>query len=326
MLVATNDHWHALVALAALRAGKDIYIEKPLGVTIAEGRFLADAVKKTDRIFMHGTEQRSMASVRRVCELVRNGRLGKVAKVQVSCPRGRSLGPKVKAAAVPAGLDFDMYTGPSPKRDFDPRRIDQKCHFHIADYCPSGFMGAWGIHHHDIVNWAMDLDNTGPVTIEGTGEFPAPNDLGDCAIKWNIIYTYANGMTMDFRDGSQFPKGDGIRFTGDKGWIQMRYGGATTASDTDILKSKIGPDDVRLYDVGKGDDNFNFLQCVKSRKESCSPVEAAHRATAIGYLGDIACRLKRKLHFDPKKEVFKNDDEANKLLSRPMRAPWKLEA
>ena len=133
-------------------------------------------------------------------------------------------------------------------------------------------------------------------------------------------------MTMDFRDGSQFPKGNGIRFTGDKGWIQIRYGGATTASDTDILRSKIGPDDVRLYDAGKGDDNFNFLQCVKSRKESCSPVEAAHRATAIGYLGDIACRLKRKLNFDPKKEVFKNDDEANKLLSRPMRGPWKLEA
>ena len=325
VLVATNDHWHVLVALAALRAGKDIYVEKPLGVTIADGRFLADAVKKTDRIFMHGTEQRSMASVRRVCELVRNGRIGKVTKVTTACPGGNKAGPP-KISPVPDWLDFDMYTGPSPKRDYDPRRISTRFHWHMTDYCPSGFMAGWGIHHHDIVHWALDLDNTGPVVIEGSAAYAPSGDLCDAPMSWKVAYTYAGGMTMDFVDGKKFPKGNGIKFEGDKGWIQMHYGGATSASDVKILGSKITDKDVRLYDVGKGDDNFNFLQCVKSRKATCSPVEAAHRSSSVGFLGEIACRLKRKLKFDPNKEIFPGDDEANKLLSRPMRAPWKLEA
>ena len=326
VLVTTNDHWHVLVALAALKAGKDIYVEKPLGVTVAEGRFLADAVKKTDRIFMHGTEQRSMASVRRVCELVRNGRIGKITKVTSACPGGLKSGPP-KIQAAPDTLDFDMYTGPSPKCDFDPRRIHTKYHFHIADYCPTGFLTGWGIHHHDIVHWALDLDNTGPTAIEGTAEYAPAADLCNCPVTWSIDYTYPGGIKMTFVDGKKFPGGNnGIKFEGAKGWIQMRYGGATKASDVKILGSAMGPNDVRLYDAGKGDDNFNFVQCVKSRKETCSPVEAAHRSSAVGYLGEIACRLKRKLKFDPKKEVFVGDAEANKLLSRPMRAPWKLEA
>ena len=325
VLVATNDHWHVLVALAALRAKKDIYVEKPLGVTVAEGRFLAEAVKKTDRIFMHGTEQRSMASVRRVCELVRNGRIGKVTKVITACPGGLKSGPP-KITAVPAGLDFDMYTGPSPKCEFDARRIHTRYHFHISDYCPTGFLTGWGIHHHDIFNWAMGLDNTGPVAIEGVADYAPPTDLCDCPVTWKINYTYAGGMTMTFVDGKQFPHGNGVKYVGTEGWIQLHYGGATSASDPKILGSKITDKDVRLYDTGKGDDNFNFVQCVKSRKETCSPVEAAHRSSAVGYLGEIACRLKRKLKFDPAKEIFPDDAEANKLLSRPMRAPWKLEA
>jgi len=323
VLVATNDHWHVLVALAALKAGKDIYVEKPLGVTVAEGRFLADAVKKTDRIFMHGTEQRSMASVRRVCELVRNGRIGKVTKITSACPGGLKSGPP-KITVVPETLDFDMYTGPSPKCKFDARRIHTRYHFHITDYCPTGFLTGWGIHHHDIVHWAMGWDDTGPVAIEGVADYAPKTDLCDCPVTWTIDYEYAGGVKMKFVDGKQFPKANGIKFEGDKGWIQMHYGGATKASDVKILGQKIGDGDVRLYDTGKGDDNFNFVQCVKSRKESCSPAEAAHRSSAVGYLGEIACRLKRKLKFDPKKELFVGDDEANKLLSRPMRDPWKL--
>jgi len=323
VLVATNDHWHVLVALAALKAGKDIYVEKPLGVTVAEGRFLADAVKKTDRIFMHGTEQRSMASVRRVCELVRNGRIGKVTKVTTACPGGVRSGPP-KITAVPDTLDFDMYTGPSPKCKFDARRIHTRYHFHISDYCPTGFLTGWGIHHHDIFHWAMGFDDTGPVAIEGVADYAPKTDLCDCPVTWTINYEYAGGVKMTFVDGKKFPRANGIKFEGDKGWIQLHYGGATSASDPKILGSKITDSDVRLYDAGKGDDNFNFVQCVKSRKETCSPIEAAHRSTAVGYLGEIACRLKRKLKFDPKTELFVGDDEAGKLLSRPMRAPWKL--
>jgi predicted dehydrogenase len=325
VLVATNDHWHVLTALAALRAHKDIYVEKPLGVTIHEGRFLVDAVKKTDRVFMHGTEQRAIAKVRHVCELVRNGRIGRVRKVTVWCPGGRVSGPP-KLEPVPDWLDFDMYTGPSPRREFDARRIIPQFHWHISDYAPSGFLAGWGIHNYDIVHWALDLDHTGPLAIEGQASYPPKGGLCDCPVTWKIVYTYASGLTMDFVDGSNLAQGDGIKFEGDKGWIRMHYGGQALASDAKILASKIGSNDVRLYDAGAGDDNFNFLQCVKSRKATCSPIEAAHRSSSVGFLGAIACQLKRKLQWDPKREVFPGDDEANTLLSRPMRGPWTLDA
>ncbi len=327
VLAGTIDHWHVLVALAALKAGKDIYVEKPLGKNIGEGRALLDAVRKTDRIFMHGTESRSMASTRRVCELVRNGRIGKVSKIITACPGGLTSGPP-KVAPVPAFLDYDMYTGPAPKRPYDPKRINGQYHFHISDYCSSGFMAAWGVHLHDVVHWAMDLDDTGPVEIEGTAKYPPKGDLCDCAVSWKVNYTYPGGLKMEFVDHRGWKHGgnNGIRFEGSKGWIVMRYGGAAKASDPKILGSKIGPNEVHLYDTGKGDDNFNFVQCVKSRKQTCSPIAAAHHSSGIGYLGEIACRLRRKLKWDPKKDLFKDDDEANKFVSPPMRAPWKLEA
>jgi len=327
VLVGTIDHWHVLVALAALKGGKDIYVEKPVGRNIREGRVLMEAVKKTDRIFTGGTESRSIASTRRICELVRNGRIGKVTKLITACPGGLTSGPP-KTAPVPDFLDFDMYTGPSPKRPYDPKRISTRFHFHINDYCGSGFMSGWGIHIHDIAHWAMDLDNTGPVEIEGKGTYPPKGHLCDCPLTWKVQYTYANGLKMEFVDGKKWPygHGNGVRFEGTKGWITTHYGGAAKASDPKILGSKIGPNEVHLYNTGKGDDNFNFIECVKNRKQTCSPANAAHYSAAIGHLGEIACRLGRKLKWDPAKDVFANDDEANKLVSAPVRAPWKLEA
>jgi len=327
VIVGTNDHWHVLIALAALKAGKDIYVEKPVGKNIHEGRVLLEAVKKSDRIFTGGTESRSIAATRHICELVRNGRIGKVTKIVTACPGGRTAGPQ-KTAPVPGWLDFDMYTGPAPKRPYDPKRISGAYHFHLRDYCSSGFMAAWGIHVHDIAHWAMDLDDTGPVEIEGTAVYPPKGDLLDCPLTWKVNYTYANGLRMEFVDGKKWPhgRGNGIHFVGTKGWITTYYGGAAKASDPKILGSKIGPNETHLYNTGKGDDNYNFVACVKSRKPTCSPANAAHSSAAIGYLGEIACRLKRKLRWDPAKDEFKNDAEANTLVSCPMRAPWTLEA
>jgi len=325
VMVGTNDHWHVLIALAALKAGKDIYVEKPVGKNIREGRALLEALKKSDRIFAGGTESRAMASTRRICELVRNGRIGKVTKIITACPGGITSGPP-KAAPVPDFLDFDMYTGPAPKRPYDPKRISTRYWFHISDYCSSGFMAGWGVHVHDIAHWAMGLDHTGPIEIEGKATYPPKGDLCDCPLTWKVEYTYADGLKMEFVDGGNFADGsDGVRFEGTKGWITTHYGGAAKASDPKILASKIGPNEVHLYDVGKGDDNFNFIQCVKSRKQTCSPAEAAHHSAAIGYLGEIACRLGRKLKWDPAKDVFEKDDEANTLVSCPMRPPWNLE-
>ncbi|NQT51203.1 Gfo/Idh/MocA family oxidoreductase [bacterium] len=327
VMVGTIDHWHVLIALAALKAGKDIYVEKPVGKNIGEGRALLNAVKKSGRIFTGGTESRAMASTRRICELVRNGRIGKVKKIITACPGGLTSGPP-KPAPVPHFLDYDMYTGPAPKRPYDPKRIHTRYHYHISDYCSSGFMAAWGVHVHDIAHWAMGLDDTGPAEIEGEAAYPPKGDLCDNPLTWKVQYTYADGLKMEFVGGSNWPygHGNGVRFEGTKGWITTHYGGAAKASDPKILGSKIGPNEIRLYNVGKGDDNFNFLQCVKSRKQTCSPANAAHSSAAIGYLGEIACRLGRKLKWDPAKEVFENDDEANKLVSPPMRPPWKLEA
>jgi len=327
VMVGTIDHWHVLIALAAIKAGKDVYVEKPVGKNIGEGRALLNAVNKSDRIFSGGTESRAMASTRRICELVRNGRIGQVKKIITACPVGLASGPP-KIAPVPAFLDFDMYTGPAPKRPYDPRRIDGRYHFHISDYCSSGFMAAWGVHIHDIAHWAMGLDDTGPVEIAGKAKYPPKGDLCDSPLTWKVQYTYANGLKMEFVDGKSWPHGgsNGVRFEGTKGWITTHYGGSAKASDPKILASKIGPNETRLYDAGKGDDNFCFIQCVKSRKETCSPANAAHHSAAIGYLGEIACRLGRKLKWDPKKEVFAGDDEANALVSPPMRAPWTLHA
>jgi predicted dehydrogenase len=325
VLVATNDHWHVLVGLAAVRAGKDVYIEKPLGATVREGRAMVEAVRKHKRIFMHGTEQRSFDSVRRACELVRNGRLGKVRKVTTACPGGIHCGPP-RPTDVPDWLDFDMYTGPAPKRPYDERRISTRWHFHITDYCPSGFLGAWGVHHHDVFHWAMDLDHTGPVKIEGTATYPPKGDLCDAPLTWKVEYTYADGLKMVCVDGRQYPHAsDGVLYEGTEGWLHMRYGGGVKASDPKILASKIGPNEIRLHDDGKGDDNVSFVRCVRERKETCSPAEAAHRSSALGYLGAIACRLKRPLRFAPEKEIFPDDAEATALLSRPMRGPWTLE-
>ena len=325
--VTTNDHWHVLIALAALKAGKDIYVEKPVGKNIREGRVLMEAVKKSDRIFAGGTESRATASTRRICELVRNGRIGKVTKIITACPGGVTSGPP-KTAPVPDFLDFDTYTGPAPKRPYDPKRISTQYWFHINDYCSSGFMAGWGVHVHDIAHWAMGLDHTGPVEIEGKATYPPKGDLCDSPLTWKVQYTYADGLKMEFVDGGQWPhgQGNGVRFEGTQGWITTHYGGAAKASDPKILASKIGPNEVHLYDAGKGDDNFNFVECVKSRKQTCSPAEAAHHSAAIGYLGEIACRLGRKLKWDPAKDVFEKDDEANTLVSCPMRPPWNLNA
>ena len=156
-----------------------------------------------------------------------------------------------------------------------------------ADNWTSGFLAGGGIHNYDIVHWALNLDHTGPVAIEGQATYPPAGDLCDCPVTWKIVYTYAKGLTMDFVDGANLPQGNGIKFEGQDGWIQMHYGGQVTASDPKILSSKIGDNEVHLYDAGPGDDNFNFVRCVKSRKVTCSPIEAAHRSSSVGFLGAI---------------------------------------
>lgn len=319
--IATPDHWHVLVGIAAVKAGKDVYVEKPLGITIAEGQAMRKAVLENKCVFMHGTEQRGTPEVRKMCELVRNGRIGKLHTITVACPGGEEIGPQPEVP-VPKGFDYDMWLGPARWAPYNDLRCKQPVHFWISDYCSSGFVCGWGIHHLDVAQWGNGTNNTGPVEIEGHGTFPKKGSLSDTPLTWRLEYRYANGVKMIFTDMSQNP--EGIRFEGTEGWIFKAYGNPAQAHPPSLLDSVIRPDEVHLYETDS--DDHCFLECVKSRKETCSPIEVAHRSTTIGYLGHIAILLKRKLRWDPQKERFVNDPEADKLLSREMRPPWRLPA
>ena len=318
VMIAPPDHWHVLIGIAAIKAGKDVYLEKPLGITIEEGKAIRKAVKESNRVFMHGTEQRGMPDVRKVCELVRNGRIGKLHTITVACPKGEEI-PEQPEMPIPQGFDYDRWLGPARKTPYTEKRVSTPFFFFISDYSPSGFVCAWGVHHLDIAQWANGTDDTGPVEVEGHGVYPK-SGLADTALTWKIEYKYSSGVRMIFTDSTQNP--EGYKFEGTNGWIFKAYRQPATASDPAILQSEIRPGEIHLYETDA--DDHCFLECIKSRKETCSPIEAAHRSTTIGYLGDISMRLGRKLRWDPVKEEFVGDAEANKMLSREMRAPWHL--
>ena len=315
-MIATPDHWHVPIATAAVRAGKDIYVEKPLGMTIAEGQVLRDTVRQYGAVFQHGTQQRAARQFRHACELVRNGYLGELKTIKVACPGGREIGPQ-PIAPVPKGLEWNMWLGPAPWAPYTPARLHAKWYF-ISDYATSGFIAGWGIHHVDIAQWALDADHSGPTEIEGRAVFPA-DGLYDTPLTWNIDYTYANGVRMNFTDNRQ--NRQGTRFEGTKGWVHVARNGID-AHPKSLLTTTIGPNEIQLYRCSN--DHRNFVECVKSRSETCSPIEAAHRSTTVCYLGHIATLLGRRLRWNPSEERFVNDPEADRYLTRAMREPWRL--
>ena len=322
VMIATPDHWHALVAVTAAEAGKDIYCEKPLAYSIVEGRAIVDAVKRFGTVWQTGSWQRSVRDFRFASELVRNGRIGRVHTVRVGLPDGHSLAENGgnKPAPVPAGFDYDMWLGPAPEAPYSPNR----CHWNfrwISDYS-GGQLTDWGGHHCDIAQWAMGTELTSPVEIEGSAEFPRAEDgLFDTAKYYRFVCTYAEGFTMIVADRTQQPKGMGVHFEGTEGWIHVDRG-RIDASPKSLLTSTIGPHEIHLY---RSDDHHqNFLDCIRSREEAITPARIAHRSIMIGHLGLIAMKLGRKVRWDPKAERFLNDVEADRMLSRPMRSPWHL--
>ncbi len=319
VMIATPDHWHVPIAIAAVAAGKDIYVEKPLGVTIDEGKKLRAAVRRYGAVFMHGTEQRSMSRFRQACELVRNGRIGKVHTVLAGCPGGRRGGAEAPAE-VPAGLDYDRWLGPAPRKPYSAARVRTYGWYYISDYASSGFMAGWGVHPIDIAQWGLGADDSGPVAVEGTGDIPA-DGLFDTPVTWRVEYTYADGMRMIFTDSSGWGfGGEGVRFIGTDGWIHVSRSQGLSASSESVLRSTIGPNEIRL--CRSDSDDGNFIECVKTRRPTAAPIEAAHRSTTVCYLGHIAIVLGRKLRWDPAAERFVGDDAANRMLVRAYREPW----
>jgi len=315
VLIVTPDHWHAIMTVMAARAGKDIYCEKPLSLTIAGGRAMVEAVRRYGVVLQTGTHHRSKDRIRFVCELVRNGRIGRLKRIIIQTGAyGR--GPDWKPMLVPEGLDYDMWLGPAPWVPYHKNRCIYKFRM-ILDYS-GGQVTNTGAHSIDICQWANGTELTGPVEVEDLGgEFPK-DGLHDTASKVHFRVVFANGVEMICRG-----KGPSqvARFEGTKGWIDCGYSEFKTYPES-LKDSVIGPNEIHLY---KSRNHYrNFLDCVKTRQEPIAPVEIGHRSSTVCHLGNIAMLLGRKLKWDPEKERFTNDPAANRMVARSMRAPWRL--
>ena len=338
VVISTPDHQHAVLAVNAVRAGKDVYLQKPASLTISEGRIMADAVKASGRIFQIGSQQRSWVQFHRACELVRNGRVGDVKHVEIGLP-GDPSGPDAPEMPVPAGFNYDAWLGTTPQVYYTEMRVHPQKGFDCPGWlrCEqfgAGMITGWGAHHVDTAHWGMNTELTGPVEIWGWAEFPT-HGLWNVHGKFQTDSRYANGMTMSI--SGDYP--NGIKFIGTKGWLFVTREGNVTpsdptsgkpsgkpleASDPKILDSVIGPNEIHLATAEEH--HANWLDCVRTRKEPLAPAEIAHRACSTCLLNHIAMKLKRHLHWDPVKERFENDDEANAMLSRPQRAPYGFKA
>ena len=317
VVVATPEFWHSVVVVEAARAGKDIYCEKALAISVAEGRAMCEAVRRYGRVFQHGTQQRSDANFRFACELVRSGRIGRLRTITVSVPASEA-GPLRQPVPVPKELDYDLWLGPSPWIPHCGQAgIGHPGWCFRSDYSP-GFILTWGVHHLDISQWGNDTELGGPVEFEGRGVFPR-NSYDDAVLTWHVECTYANGVRLVFTSENENP--NGVRFDGDEGWVFVTRGGMD-AQPKSLLKSPIGPADVHLY--RSGNHAGNFLECVRTRAATVAPVEVAHRSTTIGLVSSITLLLGRKLRWDPRREAFVDDDEANRMLTRAMRTPWRV--
>jgi len=313
--IALPDHWHSIPAVMGAAAGKDIHAQKPLARTIREGRAICDAVQRYGIVWQTGSQQRSSEDFHRACELVRNGRIGKVTAVEVGLPTGSASDNK-PMQQVPEGVDWDFWLGPAPWVPYQGI-----LHWNwrwIMDYS-GGQLTDWAGHHIDIAHWGLDLERTGPVEIEGRGVYPA-DGIYNVPMEYKFTCKYANGIVMTVADNKQIS--EGTKWYGEAGkWIYVNRG-KLEANPPSILKEVIGPDEVKLYE--SRDHRQNFLDCVKSRKETIAPAEVGHRSISVGLLGEIAMLTERKLRWDPEKEVFLDDEQANRMLSRPMRGPWHL--
>ena len=322
VLICTPDHWHALPAIAAAKAGKDIFLEKPLTLTVKEGRILSDTVRRYGRILQVGSQQRSDARFRFACELVRNGRIGKLHTIKVGLPIDPATSPQA-SMPIPKELDYQMWLGPAPWAEYTEKRVHPQDGYgrpgwlRISDYC-CGMITGWGSHHIDIAQWGMGTEYTGPVEVQGWAEYPR-DGLWDVHGKFRIEYTYANGVKLICADNTKNKQG--IVFEGTEGWVYVKRR-LIDAQPKSLLTSVIGPTEIRLYK--SNNHKQNFLECIRSRSEPVAPVEIGHRSNTVCILGYIAMLLGRKLKWDTERERFVNDAQANQLLSRPMRSPWKL--
>jgi predicted dehydrogenase len=317
IITGTPDHWHTLVNLLAVKTGKDVYTEKPLTLVIDEGKRLVKAVKESERIVQVGSQQRSDRNFRLACELVRNGRIGKLRRIIVGLPTGPREGP-FKALPVPEGMDWDFYLGQTPKVDFNGHNAHWN--FRWWYQFSGGQMTDWGAHHNDIAQWGNGTERTGPVEISGHSLVKMIPGGYDAASEYHVKFKYANGVDMIVVNDEVVP--NGVKFVGEKdAWIFVSRG-KIDASKPELLTEPLPDDAIRLY---KSDNHMaNFFDCVRSRKQPICEVEIGHRSISTAHLGVISTRLGMPLKWDPEKEEFvgENAAEGNKFLVREMRKPY----
>ncbi len=315
--IGTPDHWHAVISVAAAKAGKDMYCEKPLANTIAGGRAVCNAVERYGRVLQTGSHERSRDNARYACELVRNGRIGKLETIRVNLPvDDHDLSFPTPPMPVPEGFDYDFWLGPCPWEPYTEKR----CHFYfryILDYS-GGEVTDRGAHIIDLGQLGHGSDDTGPIEVAGWGRFMR-DGLYNTAIDYRFEFTYADGIKMVC--ANVWPRG--IKFEGTKGWVFIHiHGGDLEAEPEWLLKETIGPNEVHL---GRSTNHHaDFLNAVRTRGTTKAPAEVGHRSATMCHLANIAMLTGKTLKWDPGAERVTNDDEANRMCSRPMHAPWRV--
>ncbi len=322
--IAAPEHWHATMAIAAMKAGRDVYCEKALSRTVAEGRAICETVRRTGRVLQAGTQQRSDPRFRFACELARNGRLGRVHTVTVAVPGGHlRLRDGVSALVLPVAppppsLDYDLWIGPAPMKPHREGLCSYYWYF-FSDYC-AGWMQSWGVHHLDIALWGSPSLGAGRIRVEGAAMWLDEGDP-DVPFGWDITVTAADGVRLRFYDDTRSPYGHGVRFEGDRGWVHVVRGGIR-ADPPSLLEETIRPHETRLR--VSTHHMADFLECIRTRREPAAPAEVCHAATTLSLICDIAARCGRPLVWDWAAERFVDDPSADRHLARAARAPWTL--
>ena len=321
VMISTPDHWHVPMAIAAAEAGKDVALEKPITLSIAEGRLLSDAMTRYGRVFRTDSEARSQWFFHKAAELARSGRIGKLHTIRTGVPRGDVAGGNPAAMPVPEGLDFDLWLGPAPEAPYTLDRVqpvgklDRPGWMRVRDYC-EGMITNWGTHINDIAQWGHNTEHTGPVEVEGKGVYPS-DGLWNVLIDFEVKYRFADGVQMIYKMERPY-----VRFEGTEGWVQADWSNnSLTGRPESILKSPALPHEVQLPLKSEKRD---FIDCVKTRGRTIADAEVGHRTTTLCQLGHIAIQAGRKLRWDPVAERFPDDDQANRLLTRFMRSPWRV--
>lgn len=321
--VATPDHWHTPASIYAAKAGKDVYSEKPVTLTVAQGQALCATMKRYGRIYQSGTQSRSNERVRHACELVRNGKIGQPISVEIILPNSRGVeSSNLKAGLppiqpIPEGFDYDLWLGPAPWVAY---RGGCFWDFRWRSDYGGGYISDWGTHLLDFAQWMLGTDGSGPISVIGKGE-RLTGGFWDVHSKYVVDYTYANGVKTTVKEGGE---GQGaLKVVGSEGWFTYSWNSQSiTEGSADFQRIEMKPTEIQLY---RSDNHVeNFLSCVGTRQQPISPAEIGHRSASMCHLGVIAMDIGKQLDWNPVTEQFSNSDAANRMLSRSMRSPWHL--